>query len=125
MTASYIKLKNGDQIVSNINQINDKLIMEKPLEIHIMSDFYNGKPMVNLMEWISTPFVNTQIFEISIEEVLIVVPASQELNDFYVNTLQKINLFRENKRAMGLADKLLDDTEEQQSTSKTSKKYLH
>jgi hypothetical protein len=121
----YIRLKNGDQIVSKMETSNNKIIMDHPLEIQLFSGTQSGKPMVNLLEWITEPFVNTQSFEISANEVLISVPASEELIDFYENTIKRIILFRETKKTMNSDSDVNEYSEETQHILRNAKKYLH
>lgn len=121
----YIRLKNGDQIVSKMETSDDKIIMDHPLEIHMFSNMQSGKPMVNLLEWITEPFVTTQIFELSMNEVLITVPASEELVNFYENTIKRIVIFRENKKVMNDEFDSLESLDEPQHKSRNSKKYLN
>lgn len=121
----YIRLKNGDQIVSKAETSNNKIIMDHPLEIHMFSNLQFGRPSVNLLEWITQPFVDTQIFELPLNEILIAVPASKELNDFYENTIRRIIVYRENKKSITDESDLMTESQEKEQTSRNSKKHLH
>lgn len=121
--AFYIRLKNGDQLVSRMTRANNMITMDHPMEIHVSTD-QTGRPSVGLFEWITQPFVNTQLFELPNAEVLISLPASKELSEYYQETLDKMFAYRKREQDMK-TDQEMNQSSDDMNQSKSSKRYLH
>ena len=114
----FIKLKNGDQLISNVHVEEQNVILNRPLEIFMDVNPTSGSPGVSLVEWIPSPFVVDTIYPVSKSDVLFMTQASDMLSDYYENMKIRIDNFRETVR-----NKFMGLQEEDQSEDKSKKSY--
>ena len=94
MQLYFIKLRNGDDLVSIVNIKEDTLELTKPLRI--ASIVQQGTSQHILIEWISTPLTKSDgVYTIAKSEVLVMVLASDMVQTTYSTVHKQLDEIRE------------------------------
>lgn len=80
LTAKFIKLKNGEDIVAYVLEDTDEYIrVQKPMEVHLHNDLPTAKQILNVREWIPPLIVKVDTVDVPKSQVLLVM----ELTDSF------------------------------------------
>lgn len=81
LTAKFIKLNNGEDIVAYVLEENDKFIrIQKPMEVHIDNDLPTARQMLNVREWIPPLIVKTDTVDLPMDYVLLVMELTEHFH---------------------------------------------
>jgi len=85
MSVSLIKLKNGTEIIGQIVQLNEKVILEDPMQIHYKYAEATSLPVVSFSRY--CPFSIENIFQFDMTDVLHLTPIKKSVEDYYLHAI--------------------------------------
>ena len=90
--AKLIRLRDGDDLVSELVELGDENILQymliNPMRIvYMTSDEY---AQVALVPWVIPSLADTQEFVLNVNDVLIVTNVSKKLNEYYWNFVENL-----------------------------------
>lgn len=121
----FIRLKNNDDIISDITKENDGkvYVLNNPLKIYYQYTTFESFYIV-LIPWVSSSISPSQIFPISFSEILTISDPSDKLKSLYQKS---VKYYDENKKEEQdiFNDPLTDlNDEERKKVSNDVKKFL-
>lgn len=114
--AKFLRLKNGDDIVSDMVELSDdeytNYHLINPLKVVYSPSTENGYLTVAFMPWVFPRIVEEQEFTLDGEDVLMVCDVSASMNDYYwKNVSHYVNAVKE--APFGAEEKNSDLSEEE------------
>jgi hypothetical protein len=85
MSVSLIKLKNGTEIIGQIVQLNEKVILEDPMQINYKYAEATSLPVVSFSRY--CPFSIENIFQFDMTDVLHLTPVKKAVEDYYLHAI--------------------------------------
>jgi len=85
MSVSLIKLKNGTEIIGQIVQLNEKVILEDPMQINYKYAEATSLPVVSFSRY--CPFSIENIFQFDMSDVLHLTPIKKSVEDYYLHAI--------------------------------------
>jgi hypothetical protein len=93
--AKFIRLQNGDDIVSEVVEMEDEngivYMLMNPLKVVYMQSPQNGYLSVSFIPWVFTKICEHQEFIIHADDVLLISNVSVKMNEYYWNNVQTID----------------------------------
>ena len=98
VTTKFLRLQNGDDIVTPMVEIDDDnglmYLLINPLKILYMQSEKNGSLQLAFMPWVFPKVTASQEFTIMPEDVLLISIASEKMNKYYWENLEYyMNMF--------------------------------
>ena len=103
-TIKIVRLKNGEDIIGNLNLINDEYEIMEPMSVNVvMKGQESGLVMSH---WLPVQLIKKNEIKISPCDVLTMFEPNDEFAEYYMNTVEKIN---DLLKAKNLADSMTDE----------------
>jgi hypothetical protein len=91
-TINILRLKNGEDIVSYIDQYNkDELILREPMLVVIKPDYKSGQQMIGMDSWLPFQILKSNEVVLKVSDVLLTMHPNSEFTEFYENTVHNLN----------------------------------
>lgn len=82
---SLIKLKNGTEVVGYIKKIDEKIVIEEPMQINYKTVDYTSVPVISFSRY--CPFSSEELFTFDKEFVLHLTPVKKALEEYYTQSI--------------------------------------
>ncbi len=103
-TIKIVRLKNGEDIIGNLNLINDEYEIMEPMSVNVvMKGQESGLVMSH---WLPVQLIKKNEIKINSRDVLTVIEPNDEFAEYYTNTVEKI---KQLLKAKNLADEMTDE----------------
>lgn len=90
-TINILRLKNGEDIVSYIDQYNkDELILREPMLVVIKPDYKSGQQMIGMDSWLPFQILKNNEVVLKTSDVLLTMHPNSEFTEFYENTVHNL-----------------------------------
>lgn len=90
-TINILRLKNGEDIVSYIDQYNkDELILREPMLVVIKPDYKSGQQMIGMDSWLPFQILKNNEVVLKTSDVLLTMYPNSEFTEFYENTVHNL-----------------------------------
>jgi hypothetical protein len=87
-TINILRLKNGEDIVSYIDQYNkDELILREPMLVIIKPDYKSGQQIIGMDSWLPFQLLKNNEVVLKVSDVLLTMHPNDEFTEFYENTV--------------------------------------
>jgi hypothetical protein len=89
-TIKIVRLKNGEDIIGNLNLINDEYEIMEPMSVNVvMKGQESGLVMSH---WLPVQLIKKNEIKINSRDVLTVIEPNDEFAEYYTNTVEKIKM---------------------------------
>jgi hypothetical protein len=107
-TIKIVRLKNGEDIIGNLNLINDEYEIMEPMSVNVvMKGQESGLVMSH---WLPVQLIKKNEIKINSRDVLTVIEPNDEFAEYYTNTVEKIKqLLKAKNTADGMTDEEIED----------------
>jgi len=103
-TIKIVRLKNGEDIIGNLNLINDEYEIMEPMSVNVvMKGQESGLVMSH---WLPVQLIKKNEIKINSRDVLTVIEPNDEFAEYYTNTVEKI---KQLLKAKNTADEMTDE----------------
>jgi hypothetical protein len=103
-TIKIVRLKNGEDIIGNLNLINDEYEIMEPMSVNVvMKGQESGLVMSH---WLPVQLIKKNEIKINSRDVLTVIEPNDEFAEYYTNTVEKIKMLL---KAKNDADEMTDE----------------
>jgi len=103
-TIKIVRLKNGEDIIGNLNLINDEYEIMEPMSVNVvMKGQESGLVMSH---WLPVQLIKKNEIKINSRDVLTVIEPNDEFAEYYTNTVEKIKMLL---KAKNTADEMTDE----------------
>jgi hypothetical protein len=103
-TIKIVRLKNGEDIIGNLNLINDEYEIMEPMSVNVvMKGQESGLVMSH---WLPVQLIKKNEIKINSRDVLTMFEPNDEFAEYYINTVEKI---KDLLKAKNLADSMTDE----------------
>jgi len=103
-TIKIVRLKNGEDIIGNLNMVNDEYEITEPMSVNVvMKGQESGLVMSH---WLPVQLIKKNEIKINTRDVLTVIEPNDEFAEYYTNTVEKIKMLLKAKNA---ADEMTDE----------------
>ena len=99
-----VRLKNGEDIVGQINDVNDSYEIIEPMTVGV--EYRNKEAGLVMRHWLPVQLVKHNEITIKRDDVLCILEPADEFAEYYVNTVEKIH---DLLQARNLVDSLDDE----------------
>ena len=103
-TIKIVRLKNGEDIIGNLNLIDDEYEIMEPMSVNVvMKGQESGLVMSH---WLPVQLIKKNEIKINSRDVLTVIEPNDEFAEYYTNTVEKIKMLL---KAKNTADEMTDE----------------
>lgn len=81
----YLRLRNGDELVAYVNELEDSYSLYRPMLLIIVNYFEDGKQMLNFREYLPPSIVNTQTVKLQKQDVVLCIETLDKFREQYVD----------------------------------------
>lgn len=103
-TIKIVRLKNGEDIIGNLNMVNDEYEITEPMSVNVV--IKGQESGLVMSHWLPVQLIKKNEIKINTRDVLTVIEPNDEFAEYYTNTVEKIKMLL---KAKNIADEMTDE----------------